>query len=78
MTSNSSALRKEIENFRASTGKISEKLNNVGDMWTDQNYASLSTQIQELAKHSKIIIESGDKSCTSIDKFFSIAGEDVR
>ena len=78
MTSNSSILRKEIESFKISTGKISEKLNSVGDMWTDQNYASLSKQIQELAKQSKIVIESGDKACMSIDKFFNIAGEAVR
>ena len=78
MIANSSVIKREIESFKASTAKISEKLNNVGDMWTDQNYASLSKQVQELAKQSKIVIESGERACTNIDKFFSIAGEDVR
>jgi len=76
-TSNSTILRKEIENFKLSTGKISEKLNNVSDIWKDSNYTSLQTQIGELAKNSKMVIESGERTCSNIDKFYAISAEEV-
>jgi len=77
VNTNASGLRKEIDGFRLATGKISEKINGVSDIWRDSNYASLQTQIGELAKKSKTIIESGERACTSIDKFFAVAVEDV-
>ena len=73
----SSGLRREIEGFKLSTGKISEKLNNVSDIWKDSNYSSLQTQIGELAKNSKTVIENGERACSSIDKFYAIAAEEV-
>jgi hypothetical protein len=75
--SNSTELRRELESFKLSTGKVSEKLNNVSDIWKDSNYASLQNQIGELAKNSKTVIESGEKACSSIDKFFAISAEVV-
>ena len=77
MTIGSSALRNELEVFRLSTGRLSRSINGVGDIWKDNNYASLQVQISELAKKSKTVIESGDRTCSSIDKFFSIAAEEV-
>jgi len=78
LASKTSGLRREIENFKLSTGKISEKLNNANDIWNDSNYISLQTQVGELAKNSKTVIENGDRSCSSIDKFFAIAAEEVK
>ena len=72
-----SALKRELEGFKLSTGKISEKINSVGSFWSDGNYASLQARIGELAKMSKIVIESGEKACSSIDKFFAIVAEEV-
>lgn len=77
MNINASGLRMELDGFRLSTGKISEKINGVSDIWKDNNYASLQTQIGELAKKSKTIIENGERACASIDKFFAVAAEDV-
>ena len=77
MSGESLALRRELEGFKSSTGKISEKINGVGDIWRDSNYASLQKQISELAKKSRTVIDSGDRVCSSIDKFFSIAAEEV-
>jgi len=74
---NASGIKKELDGFRLSTGKISEKINGVSDFWKDNNYASLQTQIGELAKKSKAVIESGERACASIDKFFVVAAEDV-
>ena len=73
----SSALKKELDSFRLSTMKISSGINGVSDIWNDGNYASLQTQIGELAKTSKMVIESGEKTCSSADKFFAIAAEEV-
>ena len=77
MVRESSALRKELDGFKFSTGKISEKIDGVGDIWRDSNYASLQVQIGDLAKKSKAVIENGDRVCSSVDKFFSIAAEEV-
>ena len=77
MTGDSTALRRELEGFKLSTGKISERINGVGDIWRDSNYASLQVQVSELAKKSKTVIENGDRVCSSADKFFSIAAEEV-
>ena len=78
MTSNvSSGLKKEIGNFKISTGKISEKINGVGDIWRDGNYAALQAQIGALAKQSRTVIENGEQACSNIDKFFAIVAEEV-
>jgi len=74
---NSSEIKKELEGFKLSAGKISEKINGVSDIWNDSNYVSLQTQIGELAKKSREVIESGERACASIDKFFAVAAEDV-
>ena len=78
MTSdNSSVLKKELEDFKRSTMKISGKINAVGDIWRDGNYASLQSQIGDLAKASRTVIDSGERAVSSINKFFSIAAEEV-
>ena len=77
MADESKKLRKELEDFKQSTSRLSDKIKGVGDIWKDENYASLSSQIKELAKSSKIVIESGERACSSMEKFFNIASEDV-
>ena len=72
-----SAIKKELEGFKLSTEKISEKINAVGDIWKDGNYISLQAQIGELAKTSKNVIESGERVCFNIDKHFAIAAEEI-
>ena len=73
----SSALRKELESFRLSTIKLGENINSVSNLWKDSNYNSLHAKISELAKASKTVIESGERTCQSVDKFFNIAAEIV-
>ena len=78
MVSNySSVLRKELDSFKLSTIRISEKINGVSDIWGDKNYSSLQTQIGDLAKKSRTVIESGERACSFINKFFAIAAEEV-
>ena len=47
MANNSSALKKEIESFKLSTMKISDKINSVSNIWNDNNFSSLQTQMSE-------------------------------
>ena len=77
MNEKSLKLRKELESFKQSTGKLSSKINEVNDVWNDDNYAMLQTRIIELSKQTKTVIVNGDRACVDIDKFFSIADEPV-
>jgi len=77
MINTSSDLRKELDSFKHSTARISEKINGVSDIWRDNNYTSLQTQIGELAKTSRMVIDSGERVCSGIDKFFAIATEEA-
>lgn len=70
-----SGLKNELEKFKFSTVKISERVNGVGNIWNDGNFVSLRVQIVDLAKASKTVIESGERTCSSMDKFFKIAAE---
>ena len=70
-------LKGYIEEFKAAGNKISGGIKNAGDIWKDSNYASLHKQMGELAKASKSVIESGERACASVDRFFGIADEKV-
>jgi len=78
MTSNSSGLKQEIESFKQFTCKLSDKINSVDDLWRDNNYTSLQSQIGELAKVSRTVIENGEKACSATNGFFAVSNEDVR
>jgi len=73
----SANLKRNIDGFRLSAKKVSESINKVGDIWKDSNYASLQKQMGELAKASKAVIENGERTCASADKFFEIASEKI-
>jgi len=75
--SESANLKRHIDGFRLSAVLVGDKINNVGDVWKDNNYAALQKQIGELAKASKSVIENGERACVSIDKFFAIANEKI-
>ena len=77
MTGKSAKLRRELEDFKRATGKLGEKINEVSDIWKDAHYESLSSQIGELAKSSRDVIESGERACSCIEKFANIVVEDV-
>ena len=77
MAGTSSDIKKELDNFTLSSRKIGEKISGIGEIWRDSNYASLQSQIGELAKESRKVIETGSDACASIDKFDAIAMESV-
>jgi hypothetical protein len=73
MGNESATLKRNLEDFKGYTGRFSQKINNIGGIWQDDNYASLRTQMGELAKVSRSVQESGAKACKSVDAFFAIA-----
>ena len=75
--SESSVIRRSIDDFRLSTIRVSDRINDAGDIWKDSKYISLHRQMGELAKASKAVIESGDRTCKSIDNFTVIANERI-
>jgi hypothetical protein len=66
-----------MDSFRLSAKKVGERINNVGDIWSDNSFVSLQKSMSELAKSSKLVIENGDRACASVDKFFTIASEKI-
>ena len=75
--SESANLKKNIDSFRLSAKKVSDKINIASDIWKDSSYAALKKQMGELAKVSKSVIENGEKTCANTDKFFVIANERI-
>jgi len=75
--SESANLKRNINSFRLSAKKVSDKINNTGDIWKDKNYSALQKQMGELAKVSKSVIDNGERTCASTDKFFAIANERI-
>jgi len=73
----SANLKRDIDDFKLSSRKISQKISNTGDIWKDENYTSLQKQMGELAKASRSVIENGERVYTSADKFFEIANEKI-
>ena len=73
----SGGMKRNIEGFHQAARKINDRINNVGDLWRDSNYASLQKQMGKLSKASRAVIEGGERTCASIDKFFSIANERI-
>jgi hypothetical protein len=73
----SASIKKEIECFRLSTRRLSDKINGASDLWKDANYASLQSKMNELAQHSKTVIHEGESACRNIDVFFNIALENI-
>ena len=72
---NSSCLRKDIETFCASVKKLSSDIGTASSLWSDPKFSELSSSISEIAGFSKNVIVTGDKCCSSMDKFQRIAEE---
>jgi hypothetical protein len=70
-------LKKNIDTFRLSAKRVAEKINNIGDIWNDNSYVALRKTMGDIAKASKSVIEHGDRTCGSTDKFFAIANEKI-
>ena len=77
VVNNALSLKKELEDFKVSTGKISDRINGVGDIWRDNHHSLLQERISDLAKASRAVIENGEKTCVCVDHFFNIVAEEI-
>ena len=50
-------------------------ISRASSLWKDEKFSELSASIGEVANNSKSVIVSGDRCCSSVDKFNKIAGE---
>ncbi len=72
---NSRILRQDIEEFQAVVKKLSGEIGKAASIWNDSKYSELFSAVSNIASISKEIIVTGEKSCTSIEKFAKLAEE---
>ncbi len=70
-----SDIKKELQAFQAAVKKLSCGIGRASSLWTDVKFFELSSSISRVATQSKDLMMSGDKCCSSIDRFDKIAAE---
>lgn len=68
-------IRKEMQIFQASIKNLSAGINRASSLWKDTKFSELSTSIGEVANNSRDVMVTGDRCCSSVDKFNKIAEE---
>jgi len=68
-------IRKEMQIFQASIKNLSAGISRASSLWKDEKFSELSSSIGEIANNSKTVMVTGDRCCSSIDKFNKIAAE---
>lgn len=68
-------IKKEMQIFQASVKKLSAGVGAASSLWKDKKFSELSSSVAEIANQSKDVIVTGDRCCSSIDKFEKIASE---
>lgn len=68
-------IKKEMQIFQASVKKLSAGVGTASSLWKDEKFSELSSSVAEIANQSKDVIVTGDRCCSSIDKFEKIASE---
>lgn len=71
----SSEIRKEMQLFQASIKQLSSSISGASSLWGDKKFTELSTAVSEVASQSRDVMVSGDRCCTSIDRFDKVAAE---
>lgn len=69
-------IKHDLSDFQKSVQKLSAGIKTAASIWRDPKYAELSSEITEIANHSRSVLVSGDKCCGSIEKFFKVAAEE--
>lgn len=71
----SASIRKDLQLFQASVKKLSDGVGKASSLWKDQKFSELSSSVSQVAMQSKQVMMTGDRVCTSLDKFDKIAAE---
>lgn len=68
-------IKKDLQDFQTAVKKLSDGIGRAGSLWSDAKFSELSSSVGSLATQSKDLMVSGDKCCSSIDRFNKIAAE---
>ncbi|MCM1233330.1 MAG: hypothetical protein NC489_24700 [Ruminococcus flavefaciens] len=71
----SSEIKKDLQDFQTAVKKLSDGIGRAGSLWSDAKFSELSSSVGMVATQSKDLMVSGDKCCSSIDRFDMIAAE---
>lgn len=69
------SIRKEMQIFQASIKNLSTGISRASSLWKDEKFSELSTSIGEVANNSKNVMVTGERCCSTVDKFNKIAAE---
>ncbi len=72
---NSGLIRKDVDAFQSAVKKLGGEIGKASSLWSDAKFSELSAAVSIIANMSKDIIVTGDKCCSSIDKFAKISEE---
>ncbi|MBQ3330156.1 MAG: hypothetical protein IJG87_03145 [Ruminococcus sp.] len=61
--------------FQLSVKKLSDSVGQASSLWKDDKFSQLSLSVSQVANQAKRVMVTGERVCTSLDKFDSIASE---
>lgn len=68
-------IRKDMQGFQDAVKKLSAGVKQASSLWKDEKFSELSASVGEVANNSKEVMITGDRCCSSIEKFNKIAVE---
>lgn len=68
-------IRKELTTFQSSIQKLSTGINKASSLWKDEKYLELSSSMGIVANQSKDVMLSGERCCSSVERFNKISSE---
>lgn len=71
----SAEISKELQAFQSAVKTLGDGISKASSLWNDAKFTELSSSVGEIASQSKELMLSGDRCCSSIDKFDKIAAE---
>ena len=72
---NSGLIRQDVDAFQLAVRKLSGEIGKASSLWSDAKFSELFAAVSAIANMSKDVIVTGDKCCSSIDKFVKISEE---
>ncbi len=68
-------IKTELQTFESAVKRLSTGIEKASALWGDAKYGELSSAISVVAGQSKDVLVTGEKCCTSIERFAKIAAE---
>ena len=68
-------IKKEMQSFQSAVKTLSDGISKASSLWNDTKFIELSSSVGKIATQSKELMVSGERCCSSIDRFDKIAAE---